>query len=212
MDKSLTAQNRKDLIGTILQEAERLNRFVQNLLDMTKLGHGAMEPKREWIGDIRDTLGRATARLQKVLAHHKVEFRIDDDVANLHADPTLIEQVMVNILENASKYSPPETRIVISLEKTRDKALLKITDQGFGIPEGDREKIFDMFYRVRAGDSQIAGTGLGLAICRGIIESHGGTIHAEAGFMDKGTVIVIAFPLAMARPKSFTPHGEESAA
>jgi two-component system sensor histidine kinase KdpD len=218
MDKSLTAQNRKDLIGNILHEAERLNRFVQNLLDMTKLGHGAMEPKREWIGDIRDILGRASNRLQKVLMHHKVEYRIDDDVANLHVDPALIEQVMVNILENAAKYSPPETRILISLEKAKDQALLKVTDQGFGIPEEDREKVFDMFYRVRAGDSKVAGTGLGLAICRGILESHGGTIHAEAGFMDKGTVIVIAIPLRMVRAKSFVqqggppPEGEENAA
>lgn len=210
MKHSLSEKNRTELVNTILGEAERLNRFVQNLLDMTRLGHGAMEPKREWIGDIRDILGRATSRLQKVLNHHKVEFRIDDDVANLYADPSLIEQVMVNILENAAKYSPPETRIILSMEKSKDgRALLKITDQGYGIPEADREKIFDMFYRVRAGDSKVAGTGLGLAICRGIIESHGGTIHAEAGFMNKGTVIVISFPSQMARPKSFG-HGDDA--
>lgn len=203
MDKSLSAQNRAELIGNILQEAERLNRFVQNLLDMTKLGYGAVEPAREWVGDIRDLLGRATTRLQKVLAHHKVEFRIDDDVANLNIDPILIEQVIVNILENAAKYSEADTRIIVSLEKKKNEVFLKISDQGQGIPPEDREKVFDMFYRVRAGDSKIAGTGLGLAICRGIVEAHGGKIWAEDGFMNKGTLIVISFPASMAKSKSF---------
>ena len=203
MEKSLTKDNRNDLTQNILQEAERLNRFVQNLLDMTKLGHGAMNPKREWCGDIRDVLGRSVSRLQKELKTYKVEFRVDDTIANLFIDPVLIEQVVVNILENSTKYSPPNTRIVISLEKQHDFAILKISDQGQGIPEADREKVFDMFYRVRAGDSQIAGTGLGLAICRGIIDAHGGTIRAEAGFSGKGTVIVIKFPIKMAKEKKF---------
>jgi two-component system, OmpR family, sensor histidine kinase KdpD len=203
MDGSLSNENRTDLVQNILQESERLNRFVQNLLDMTKLGHGTMEPKREWVSDIRDILGRATSRLQKTLMHYKVEYKIDDNVANFYVDPVLIEQVMVNILENAAKYSPAGTRIQIIVEKAKDGASLRISDQGQGIPEADREKVFDMFYRVRAGDSKVAGTGLGLAICRGIIAAHGGTIHAEAGFMGKGTVIVIQFPANMVRSKTF---------
>lgn len=203
MDESLTRENRADLTQNILLEAERLNRFVQNLLDMTKLGHGAMTPKREWCGDFREILGRSMHRLQKELKHHKVEFRIDESIVNLYIDPALMEQVILNILENAVKYSPPETRIVISLEKKPEAVFLKIRDQGYGIPEADQEKVFDMFYRVRAGDSKVAGTGLGLAICRGIIEAHGGTIRAEAGFSGKGTVISIQLPAAYAREKSF---------
>jgi two-component system sensor histidine kinase KdpD len=207
MHKELGTKQREELLNMIQSEAERLNRFVQNLLDMTKLGHGAMEPKREWIGDIRDILGRASGRLSKVLNRHKIEYRIDDNVANLYVDPILLEQVMVNILENAAKYSPPDTKIVIAVEKAKDKAVIKITDQGYGIPDEDKEKIFDMFYRVRAGDSKAAGTGLGLAICRGIIESHGGKIHAESGFKNKGTVIVITFPMKMANKKTFSHLG-----
>lgn len=203
MGDSLTKQNRAELMQNILQESDRLNRFVQNLLDMTKLGHGNLELKREWCGDIRDILGRATTRLQRELRNFKVEYKIDDDVSNLYVDPVLFEQVIVNIVENATKYSKPDTKITISLEKRDDKALLKIMDQGEGIPEADREKVFDMFYRVRAGDSKVAGTGLGLAICRGLVEAHGGTIHAEAGFRGKGAIIVISFPLKMARQKAF---------
>jgi two-component system sensor histidine kinase KdpD len=204
MHEELGVKQREELLNMIQSEAERLNRFVQNLLDMTKLGHGAMEPKREWIGDIRDILGRASGRLLKVLNKHNVEYCIDDDVANLYVDPILLEQVMVNILENAAKYSPLGTKIVIAVEKAKDKAVIKITDQGYGIPDEDKEKIFDMFYRVRAGDSKAAGTGLGLAICRGIIESHGGTIHAESALRNRGTVIVITFPIKMANKKTFS--------
>jgi two-component system sensor histidine kinase KdpD len=208
MDSALTPQNRHELMQTILQESERLNRFVQNLLDMTKLGHGSLELRREWCGDIRDILGRATSRLQRELHDFNVEYRIDDDISNLYVDPVLFEQVIVNILENCSKYAEHGTRILISMEKDGSKALLKVADQGQGIPELDREKIFDMFYRVRAGDSKIAGTGLGLAICRGLVEAHGGTIHAESGYRGKGTVIVISMPMIAARPKTFY-HGDQ---
>ena len=203
MDDALTDENRAELMQNILQESNRLNRFVQNLLDMTKLGHGSLKLKREWCGDVRDILGRATARLQRELRKFKVEYKIDDEISNLYVDPILFEQVIVNILENAAKYSKPGTPIIISTEKRKDQVLLKIADQGPGIPEADRERVFDMFYRVRAGDSKVAGTGLGLAICRGLIEAHGGTIHAESGFRGKGTVIVIALPQKMAQRQAF---------
>lgn len=201
--EGLTDKDRSELIQNILQEANRLNRFVQNLLDMTRLGHGGLELKREWCGDVRDILGRATTRLKNELRDLKVEYRINDDVSNLYIDPVLFEQIVVNILENAAKYSESGMRIAISLEKGKDQVLLKIADQGPGIPKADREKIFDMFYRVRDGDTKIAGTGLGLAICRGLVEAHGGTIHAESDFRGKGTVIVISLPMQAARRQAF---------
>lgn len=200
---SLSEENRADLLQNILQEANRLNRFVQNLLDMTKLGHGSLELKREWCGDVRDILGRATARLKRELKDIKVNYKINDQVSNLYVDPVLFEQVIVNILGNSAKYAPPGTRIDVSLRKRPDAAVLEIEDEGLGIPAADREKVFDMFYRVRSADAKIAGTGLGLAICRGFIEAHGGTIHAEAGILGKGTNIVIILPLKYARKQTF---------
>ena len=203
MHKDLTKEDRTELMQNILHESNRLNRFVQNLLDMTKLGHGNLHLNREWCGDVRDIVGRATKRLQRELRNYSVEYKIDNEVSNLFVDPVLFEQVIVNILENAAKYSRPETRIIISMEKHAGQAELRVTDEGPGIPEPDREKIFDMFYRVRAGNSTVAGTGLGLAICRGLVEAHGGTIHAEAGFRGRGTVIVISFPLKLAQMQAF---------
>jgi two-component system sensor histidine kinase KdpD len=203
MEAALSADNRAELVQTVLQEAHRLNRFVQNLLDMTKLGQGKLAVRRVWIGDIRDVLGRATARLQRELRPFKVNFKIRNEVSNLYVDPVLFEQVMVNILENAAKYSKPGTRIEIMLEKRGSRVVLEVEDQGPGIPPADRDKVFDMFYRVRAGDSKVAGTGLGLAICRGFVEAHGGSIRAEAGFNGKGTAILIEFPARYARPQTF---------
>ena len=203
MHKSLTKEDRAELMQNILHESNRLNRFVQNLLDMTKLGHGNLHLNREWCGDVRDILGRATKRLQRELRNFRVVYKINNEVSNFYVDPVLFEQVLVNILENAAKYSKPETNIIVSTESLTDHAELRIADEGPGIPEADREKIFDMFYRVRSGDSTVAGTGLGLAICRGLVEAHGGTIRAEAGFRGRGTIIVISFPLKFAQRQAF---------
>lgn len=201
MDAQLTTSNRTELTQNILQESERLNRFVQNLLDMTKLGYGNLEPKREWCGDIRDVLGRAAGRLQRELSNFRLEYIINDEVSNFYADPVLFEQMIFNILENSTKYAPEHSRIDIVLEKIKGSAVLKIIDQGPGIPVSDQPKVFDMFYRSKSGDSKVAGTGLGLAICRGLVKVHGGKIKATVGHKGKGTAIIMTFPLQMTQAK-----------
>jgi two-component system sensor histidine kinase KdpD len=114
----------------------------------------------------------------------------------VRGDPVLLEQALVNVLDNAAKYAPAGTDITITAEKRGEAILLAVIDQGPGIPAADRERIFDMFYRVRAGDSQNRGTGLGLAIARGILEAHGGTIRALPGPAKRGTRIEIELPLS----------------
>jgi two-component system sensor histidine kinase KdpD len=121
---------------------------------------------------------------------------IDPRLPLLRLDSILMEQVFFNLLDNACKYSPPGSLVTVWARPGKDQALIEVCDQGAGIPETDREKVFDMFYRVEAADSQTAGTGLGLAICRGIIEAHGGTIKAEPGLNGAGTCIVIHLPMA----------------
>ena len=114
-------------------------------------------------------------------------------------DPVLIEQVIANILDNAAKYSEPGTAITIRGQEGLGTVVLTIADEGPGIPAADRDKVFDMFYRVRAGDGQKAGTGLGLAICRGILEAHGGSIKAQSAKADgSGTEIVVMLPASSA--------------
>jgi two-component system sensor histidine kinase KdpD len=192
--ESLSESNRRELLETVLEEAERLNRFVQNLLDMTRIGYGALEPKRDWV-DIRDIVASAVERLKHTFAAYHVVADFKPGIPLLYIDPILIEQVMVNVLDNAAKYSPHGETIQIRGFEREGKAIIQVVDKGPGIPERERELVFDMFYRVKAGDNRIAGTGLGLAICRGLMQAHGGSIVALPGDYGEGTCIELSLPI-----------------
>jgi two-component system sensor histidine kinase KdpD len=193
-DDALDTSARHELAQTIQDEAERLNRFVQNLLDMTRLGSGALKPRSDW-ADLHDIVGGAVHRAKGLARKHEIKVEIDPKMPLLSVDAVLIEQMFFNLLDNACKYAPANTAVKVWARKRSDHIAIEITDQGPGIPPEDREKVFDMFYRVNLADSQPAGTGLGLAICRGIVEAHGGSISAEAGLNGNGTAIVIRLPL-----------------
>jgi two-component system sensor histidine kinase KdpD len=193
-DGALSNADRAQLAQTILEESERLNRFVQNLLDMTRLGYGALQPNREWV-DLREIVGRAQRQMARSLSLLKVEVQIPEDLPILYVDPVLIEQVLVNILDNAAKYSPAGGPIEIAAVLDGEQVTVRVSDEGPGIPAEARDAVFDVFYRVRAGDKQPAGTGLGLSICRGLIEAHGGRIEALPGPSGRGTTIAFWVPL-----------------
>jgi len=184
---------RRELTTTILEEAQRLNRFVQNLLDMTRLGHGALTPRSDWC-DLRELIGRARARLDQPLHEHRLEVTIATDAEIVYADPALLEQVIVNVLDNAAKFSPPGSRVDIAASVLADDIVIAVTDEGPGIPPAERERVFDMFYRVRHRDQRRPGTGLGLAICKGFVEAMGGHIAVRAGREGHGTRIEISLP------------------
>ncbi len=194
LETDLEPAARRDLLETIREEAERLNRFVQNLLDMTRLGTGALRPKQEWI-EVGDVIGAAVRRLRRQLGERKVEIDIEAGLPMMSLDFLLIEQVLVNLVDNSCKYSLPSSRIVIGAGKKDDDVVISVCDEGLGIPEFERALVFDMFYRVKATDSQAAGTGLGLAICRGIVEAHGGTISIANGLDGKGTCVAFTLPI-----------------
>jgi two-component system sensor histidine kinase KdpD len=198
-DGALSTSDRAQLVQTILEESERLNRFVQNLLDMTRLGYGALQPNREWV-DLREIVGRACKQMARSLASLRIEVRIEDDVPILHVDPILIEQVLVNILDNAGKHSPSGGRVEIGATLEGARVMVRVSDEGPGIPPEARDSVFDVFYRVRAGDKQAAGTGLGLSICRGLVEAHGGRIEALPGPGGRGTTIAFSLPVQPVPP------------
>jgi len=206
-DEVLDTDSRIELAQTIQDEADRLNRFVQNLLDMTKLGAGALKPRVDWV-DLRDVVRAAVERSRRLARSHIVKTDIAEDVPLLSIDAPLMEQVFFNLLDNACKYSPIGTTITVWGRRREDHVTLEVCDQGPGIPVDDREKIFDMFYRVMATDSQSAGTGLGLAICRGIVEAHDGTVIAEPGLHGCGTCIVIHLPLPPDAPEPAEEMGQ----
>ncbi|MBC8050489.1 MAG: two-component sensor histidine kinase, partial [Chitinophagales bacterium] len=158
------------------------------------LGYGALQPKREW-ADMREITGRAMKQLRKVLGGRRVTLNVPETLPAIFVDPVLIEQVVANILDNAAKYTKADGKISIEAQQTNNDLVLRITDDGPGIPPNARESVFDIFYRVRAGDGQTAGTGLGLSICRGIVEAHGGQIKAKDSPNGQGAVIEFVLPL-----------------
>jgi two-component system sensor histidine kinase KdpD len=187
-----TAQN--ELLGTIQEEAERLNRFIANLLDMTRLESGAVEPRADLV-DLSDVVGSAVRRAAKVTAKHKIELDLPADLPMVKLDPVLFEQALFNLLDNAAKYAPPDTKIRIDAAREGALVRLRVSDEGDGIPQDDLERIFDKFYRVQAADRKRAGTGLGLAICRGFVEAMGGTIAAGNRTDRRGAVFTITLPV-----------------
>jgi len=190
--ESLDDENRKSLIVTAREESDRLNRLVGNLLSMTRIESGAIKLHIE-PGDIQDVIGTALDQLGKRIANRKVQVDVPDDFPLVPMDFTLMVQVLVNVLDNAVKYSPEYCAIEISAELNKDNVRITIVDRGEGIPPEDLTRIFDKFYRVQRPES-ISGTGLGLSISKGIVEAHSGNVQAirrEGG----GTIIQIELPL-----------------
>ncbi len=193
-DPRLTEAARRELAGHVLEEAERLNRFVQNLLDMTRLSYGKLSPRLDAC-DVAEVLAGARRRVERQLAGRALDVSIAPDLPLVRVDPVLIEQVLVNLLDNAMKYSPPGSTVKVECRQQAGELRIGVIDRGSGILEGDREKVFDMFYRVKQGDTRTAGTGLGLAICRGLVAAHGGSIRALAGTDGQGTRMEVRLPM-----------------
>ena len=187
---------RAALVDAGLDEARRLDRYVQNLLNMTRIEYGALKPKRSSV-DLREIVGSARADLSHVLERHSLAVDLPHDLPRIDADPVLIGQAIANVLENAAKYAPAGSTIRLDAQPERAMVRLRISDEGPGIPDAEREKVFDLFYRVGEGDRRPTGTGLGLAIVRGFVEAHGGKVRALAGPGGKGTTIEMDLPVAV---------------
>src|SRR5262249_25422639 len=185
----------EELIATIQEESERLNRFIANLLDMTRLESVALLPRVEPV-DLSDIVGSALERAKKILGAHKVEIDLVGPLPLLRLDPVLFEQVLFNLLDNAAKYAPAGSLVRVQARREGAVVRLQVIDEGPGIPPSDIDRIFDKFYRIRAADRQRAGTGLGLAVCRGFVEAMGGGIVAATGRGRGGAVFAITLRVA----------------
>jgi two-component system sensor histidine kinase KdpD len=185
---------KRDLLATVIDESERLNRFIANLLDMTRLESGAVVPNAA-LHDVGEIVGSALRRAGKILARHKVSLQLDAGLPMLKLDAVLFEQVIFNLLDNAAKYAPADTTISIRSFRDRESVSLQIADEGDGIPPDELESVFDKFYRAQKGDHVRPGTGLGLAISRGFIEAMAGRITAANRIDRSGAVITVRLPI-----------------
>ncbi|MDH1681940.1 ATP-binding protein, partial [Pseudomonas chengduensis] len=191
---AIPAADRNELLEGTRDEAERLDRYIQNLLDMTRLGHGGLKLARDWVAP-SDIVASALQRLRAVLAPLQVECVLPPEPPLLRVHAALIEQALVNVLENAARFSPPAGRLRVALEYDAQELRFVVADQGPGIPEAERAKIFDMFYTAARGDRGGQGTGLGLAICQGMVGAHGGRVTVGEGLDGRGASLTLHLPL-----------------
>ena len=192
----LDTRTRTELLESVRDEAERLNRLVQNLLQMTRLESRALQVRREW-HPLEEVIGAALRRLATALAGHKVVVNVPPDLPLVAIDDVLIEQVLVNLLDNAAKYTPAGSLIRVIATATDDRLTVEVSDHGPGLPPGEEERVFDKFHRAEPHARR--GAGLGLAICRGIVEAHGGRIWAQ-NLPEGGVAFLFTLPVSGTRP------------
>lgn len=194
---AVPAEEQRGLVAAICDEAERMERLITNLLDMTRLESGGLRVKREWV-PLEEMVGSALARLEPRLQGRPLKVSLPEGLPLLSADPLLIEQVLVNLLENAAKYSRGGSPIEVRARAAGEDVVVEVADRGPGVPEASRERVFEKFYR--GAHVGVGGIGLGLPICKGAVEAHGGTISVE-GREGGGAVFRVTLP-AVAGPPS----------
>lgn len=208
-DVQWSEEERHSFAQAIEHEADRLNRLVENLLDMSRIEGGALRPEKEWY-PIDELLHDVLGRMQPLLQGRTVTIDAPDDLPPVEVDYMMIDQVLANIIENALRYTPSGSPIEITVSTSAREMVLAVADRGPGIPVRDLERIFDKFYRVLGTARETGGTGVGLAVCRGLIEAHGGRIWAE-NRPDDGAIFRFTLPLGkeLARP-DHPPEGGDS--
>jgi two-component system sensor histidine kinase KdpD len=197
----LDAAASHELKETIYEEADRLTRLVTNLLDMTRLEAG-VQARKEWHA-LEDVLSAALSRLERRLHGRPVIARLPEDLPLVPLDDVLIEQVFINLIENALKYTPPGSPLEVTARAGDDEVTVEIADDGPGLAPGDEERAFEKFYRGSVAGA--GGAGLGLAICRGIVLAHGGRIWAE-NRPRGGAVFRFTLPIDASRKDAETAH------
>ncbi|HKQ15803.1 MAG TPA: DUF4118 domain-containing protein [Steroidobacteraceae bacterium] len=193
----LSQAEQDQLLETLYDEAQQVSLTVSDLLEMTRLHSGRVELDRQWY-PAEELVGAAIERCKRHLASHRVQTRLDQQLPLLHVDGVLIEKLLVNLLENAAKYTPAGTLITVVGESAPGAVVLRVEDEGPGLPAGDEERVFDKFYRA-AREGAVTGSGLGLSICRAIAQMHGGSITA-ANRPGAGAAFTVTLPAESAPP------------
>jgi two-component system sensor histidine kinase KdpD len=184
----LKSEDHRELLETIRQEAERLNRLVGNLLDLSRMRAGALTPAKSR-ASVDEVIEGVVARLEPLLKDYEVQLTMRESLPEIQLDVVQIDQALTNIIENAVRFTPPGTQITVTAARWHGGVQVRIADQGQGIPKEERDRVFEPFVR---GEGSI-GTGLGLAIARAIVEAHGGKIRIGAS-PGGGTAVIFDLP------------------
>jgi two-component system sensor histidine kinase KdpD len=199
---------RTELLETIREEAERLERLVSNLLDMTRVESGGLKVRREWM-PLEEIVVSVLSRLEPKLERRAIKTDLPDDLPLISVDPILFEQVFVNLFDNVAKYTPEGSAVEVIARANDGVVTIEVTDHGPGLPKGNENRVFEKFYR--GPQARAGGVGLGLAICRGIVEAHGGTLSAE-NRPEGGATFRIRLPIVGAAPPLPADRDSEAAA
>jgi two-component system sensor histidine kinase KdpD len=200
LGSSISQQRASDLLDTIQNEGKRLEQFIANLFDMSRVESEAVRPKFEPV-DLDGLIGSALERASRILANHRVSVHLSPGLPFLKADPVIAERVLFNVLDNAARYTPEGTQIALVAALNGAFVELRIMDEGEGIPEKELPHLFEKFYRVETGRERPSGTGLGLAICRGFLQAMGGSMSVSNRLDRKGAVFTIRFPVWSWQPR-----------
>jgi two-component system sensor histidine kinase KdpD len=197
---SMSAATRGELLATIVDESQRLSRLVENLLNMTRLESGVQRVQKDW-HVFEDVVGSAVREVSRHIGDRPIETQIPADLPLVPIDAVLIEQVLINLLDNAAKYSSPGTPITIAARRDAEQLIVEVSDQGPGLKPGEEQRVFEKFFRSAAAEHRQRGAGLGLAICRAIVEAHGGRIWAQNRTDKPGAIFRFTLPIGGQPPE-----------
>jgi two-component system sensor histidine kinase KdpD len=199
---ALDAEGRREMLEVIDEETDRLNRFIEGLVELARIEAGEMHLRRRW-GSIEEIITTALERAALLTRAHRIHISLDDELPTVRVDARAVAEVVFTLVDNAAKYSPAGTRIKVEAKRVDDQTIqLGVEDEGCGVDRELRERVFDKFFRaMRDGDSsthQPSGTGMGLAIAKGLVEAHGGRIWIEDATGARGTRVLVTLPIGEA--------------
>jgi K+-sensing histidine kinase KdpD len=187
------------MLRVIIQEVDRLDHFIEGIIDLARIEAGDLRLRRSW-GDVDEIVEAALERARQLTGQHVIEVEIEDELPGVRVDERAVSEVIYTLVDNATKYSPPGSRVRVVAKRAPDEMIqISVEDQGCGIPVEMRERVFDKFFRATDDDTMIPnrprGAGMGLAIARGLVEAHGGHIFIEDGTNGRGTHVTFTVPV-----------------
>lgn len=202
-------KERQAMLRVITQEVDRLDHFIEGIIDLARIEAGDLRLRRSW-GDVDEIIEAALARAEQLTGQHEIEVDIEDELPGVRVDARAVAEVIYTLVDNATKYAPPGSRIRVEARRASDEMIqISVEDEGRGIPVEMRERVFDKFFRATDEDTpnRPRGAGMGLAIARGLVEAHGGHILIEDGANGRGTRVTFTVPVG---DEEQTPADEQS--